>query len=633
MLSDQTPQIRLLTLCPGNFNDPLKGKLSVIALDDLERGNGDILHWEALSYCWGNRPSSEILRISHMTAQAASDKALYITPSLHLALRHIRLKSRERTIWIDQTCVNQNDLEERARQIQHMSFIYTKADNVIAWIGSGDPDSLMYMEMLSVISGLMDSGMYPRKDRPTHEEEDRLFEALTLKSMFRNSPIFTAVTTHDAKRQYLASLCRTFCRSPWFERLWIVQEAVLAKHLVLQYGDKTIEWHVHAKACLELLWKDLSVDWTQLSGSGIGLTDTIEMLKDTDYGSSSRRLVVLLNALKCQKTSDARDRIYGLMGMAELQKPQDGDTSIIVDYEITAEELSEQLTLYCLETEGTTDVLSMCCAGAPEDHSERASWAINLAHGGPYCDNLFRTELRTMDIFSAGISQPIQHQYSPSTKVLSLIGIELDSIQQVSKQNHSSKHYGNPGYDTWSEWKAIALEELDPDIYTCSAGRREAFWRTLITNQIWSDDLSEYVKAPTSVGIEFERWLHRLDLKSTSEARNAAQASEVSFYTFVANLMVGNQAHLFRTRRGYIGLACKHVKAGDKIVVFWGSHLPSILREVESRTDRNFSATDPADPKEARMTYKIIGGQIYVHGLMDNEVENDASKAREFHII
>jgi hypothetical protein len=42
-LSNDTPQLRLLRLFPGNFNDPLKGRLSVTALGELERDNGRML--------------------------------------------------------------------------------------------------------------------------------------------------------------------------------------------------------------------------------------------------------------------------------------------------------------------------------------------------------------------------------------------------------------------------------------------------------------------------------------------------------------------------------------------------------------------------------------------------------------
>jgi hypothetical protein len=61
------------------------------------------------------------------------------------------------------------------------------------------------------------------------------------------------------------------------------------------------------------------------------------------------------------------------MGMADLQKSKDGDESMIVDYRIAVDQLAEQLTLYCLQTEQTLDVFSICCAGESVESSRLAS--------------------------------------------------------------------------------------------------------------------------------------------------------------------------------------------------------------------------------------------------------------------
>lgn len=212
-LGNDTPQLRLLRLFPGNFNDPLKGRLSVTALEELERDNSRNASWEALSYCWGRSTMSEPLLISDAVSDTESHTVLNITPSLSFALQHLRLHDRDRVIWIDQTCVNQNDLDERSRQVWHMNIVYKKADKVTVWLGSGDPDSHRYIGMLSIIGDLIRRGLYPRMEKPTHEQEATLFEALTLESAFRNDPAFADTSTHNEKRQSLALLCKAFCRN------------------------------------------------------------------------------------------------------------------------------------------------------------------------------------------------------------------------------------------------------------------------------------------------------------------------------------------------------------------------------------------------------------------------------------
>lgn len=40
-----------------------------------------------------------------------------ITKNLELALRHLRFKDRERTLWVDAVWINQNDMDEKGWQI------------------------------------------------------------------------------------------------------------------------------------------------------------------------------------------------------------------------------------------------------------------------------------------------------------------------------------------------------------------------------------------------------------------------------------------------------------------------------------------------------------------------------------
>jgi hypothetical protein len=105
----------------------------------------------------------------------------------------------------------------------------------------------------------------------------------------------------------------------------------------------------------------------------------------------------------------------------------------------------------------------------------------------------------------------------------------------------------------------------------------------MMVDQIWNDAASTYIKAPHDTEVELERWSQRDDLDSTFAARQAHKSSDKDgFYDFVANLIVGNQAALFRTRGGLIGLACQHIAEGDKVVVLFGGHLPFILGEERS---------------------------------------------------
>jgi hypothetical protein len=71
-------------------------------------------------------------------------KRLKITKNLHSALLHLRDTNKCVTTWIDQICINQDDVEERNRQVRLMGRIYREARNFIAWLdhGPGSEDTV-----------------------------------------------------------------------------------------------------------------------------------------------------------------------------------------------------------------------------------------------------------------------------------------------------------------------------------------------------------------------------------------------------------------------------------------------------------------------------------------------------------
>jgi hypothetical protein len=64
---------------------------------------------------------------------------------------------------------------------------------------------------------------------------------------------------------------------------------------------------------------------------------------------------------------------------------------------------------------------------------------------------------------------------------------------------------------------------------------------------------------------------------------------------------------LIWTRRGFLGLECRHVQAGDKVCALWGGRLPFILREQEGSVVIKDGSAEKA--------HVLIGGECYVHGL------------------
>lgn len=61
--------------------------------------------------------------------------------NLDQALRSLRLRDQDRTIWIDAICINQADITERGHQVAQMGKIYESATAVTAWLGEASENS------------------------------------------------------------------------------------------------------------------------------------------------------------------------------------------------------------------------------------------------------------------------------------------------------------------------------------------------------------------------------------------------------------------------------------------------------------------------------------------------------------
>ncbi|KAK5129002.1 hypothetical protein LTR85_000335 [Meristemomyces frigidus] len=182
-LNAERKEIRLLFLEPAiSLDETIRGTLKIASL----------LHspvYEAVSYCWGDaNDTTEILLHDWQTA---------ITINLASALRRLRHSTEQRVLWVDAVCIDQSDPAERGRQVGTMGDIFSEAVKVNVWLGEADPvfaPGHAFDHMKNVAQG---------KERGFHTEE-----------------------VNDD--QLLRCLYGIFGR-PWFGRLWVVQETVLAK--------------------------------------------------------------------------------------------------------------------------------------------------------------------------------------------------------------------------------------------------------------------------------------------------------------------------------------------------------------------------------------------------------------------
>lgn len=83
--------------------------------------------YEALSCTWGPPEPVKTITINGYEVK--------VRENLYWALVNLQRGVTHRLFWVDAICINQDDLEERNRQVSLMAFIYSRAQAVLVWLG------------------------------------------------------------------------------------------------------------------------------------------------------------------------------------------------------------------------------------------------------------------------------------------------------------------------------------------------------------------------------------------------------------------------------------------------------------------------------------------------------------------
>ncbi|PMD31123.1 HET-domain-containing protein, partial [Hyaloscypha variabilis F] len=108
--------IRLITLHPSDFKDPIRCTLEVFEL-------ASVPPYEAISYVWGDATPRNRLR--------CNGRRYLVSDNLYDAIRNVRFKDEPRIIWVDALCIDQANLGERSHQVLLMRDIYSRAQRTL----------------------------------------------------------------------------------------------------------------------------------------------------------------------------------------------------------------------------------------------------------------------------------------------------------------------------------------------------------------------------------------------------------------------------------------------------------------------------------------------------------------------
>ena len=314
--------IRLLTLLPGLPQDAVRVTLTTVDMADKHDPSFPL--YECLSYTWGST--------KNRTPIYVDNKAITVTTNLAEALIHLRHFELPRVLWVDALCINQGDMKERSTQVSRMSDIYSRSTRVNVWLGPESEDSVLAMRTLIELSEVIDLDLETQTFVPVNDPGNWVDR-------------HTVLPFSDAQ---LNAICNLFNR-PWFERLWVWQEARLGnKASLVMVGHESMLWHRFYVAGFFLRWKreyGLRERYLEMEAK-------IEIVNGMMNNITQSPMATLSLRTCFSKCSEPRDRVYALMGITT------DEVDLNPDYSLTVGEIYKDVALQHLYQLNNLELLS-----------------------------------------------------------------------------------------------------------------------------------------------------------------------------------------------------------------------------------------------------------------------------------
>ncbi len=569
--------IRLLELQAGGADDEIHCNILYTSLDPE---NGVKPSYIALSYVWGP-PSFEDFIFCDDGAH------FHITQNLQVALRALRMDNETRTFWIDQICINQSNDEERCSQIQIMKDIYQQAERVIGWLGESTGDSAEAFRFI----GVLDEMLRAAKDI---DPEKLQKEFGGLPEVVAKGMLMTVMVSMDLPG--LLALQNMFLR-PWFSRMWIIQEAVLAKDLTLQWGSEQWPW----AALAEIVAKIEDFYYLKVKLYSNPAMSNIPMLIlgvekfKTETEISLRNLLVFSNLNNC---TDPRDKIFALLGLIK----NSSSFGIIPRYDIPVYAIYRHATAAMILHEMNLHVLFIFYRSPYQRLQELPSWSLDFSNIDM---SLMARPMIGWDQFKADKVFRIRIRWHEDPNLLTLSGRVIDTITEdrvyfdpplfdIDVNNEDLlqvsvlKHFSRLRDLLDSCRKLCELASLRNKSKTDRDETHSNIWRALVgglqedRNLAGSEyskyyqDYSKYVEHASTVST-YE------DIHKIQEGWSHEQTKGCLAYSR-ALLEAGKERQFTVTESGRLGWLPKWVQAGDRVAAVHGCRLPIIIRAFGEAT-------------------------------------------------
>ncbi|KAI0896325.1 heterokaryon incompatibility protein-domain-containing protein [Annulohypoxylon nitens] len=550
-------QIRLATILPGQKHKKVKCTVSKFPFTKDSDGG---LEYEALSYVWGEATVTSSITLN--------GKPFQVTTNLENALRALRFPKKKRVVWIDAICINQTSIPERNQEVRRMGEIYSRAKNVIVWLGLIDePDNIHHIDdgrVSNKLRGLLDT-------LADLKPEDAEAAAVVLD---RTGDPF-----------YALQLLHNFFSRPWFNRIWVLQEIALAKMATIVYGDMSISWDRFEQA-LDAMRRLQLGRYTHLWRlSGATRADSIWRcrMRTRSYeteGKSSPLHLELADYLwqtRFYERTEPRDRLFGILGL--VKSDMRGEKLLEIDYMKPITDVFRDLSIFMIKNGMLPQVLCSIAKSMDGLPSWASLWSSELQ--GEAASRLSRGLTMYMQIHAFKGVEPIPNppRISDNLRRITVKGIIVDyGIGHVGKRFETvpTKTIDERALlirKRFVEWEEeMERERCAHKIFETQSERREA-WKRALLHELPGDE--------TELGQHY-------DLLKNFKNELPLPMDHAILMSVVADIdtTLGKNSDCrrpFVTTSGLMGSTGTNCDLcfGDQIGVLVGSGVPYMLRAVD----------------------------------------------------
>ncbi|KAM0234106.1 hypothetical protein ACHAP5_010166 [Fusarium lateritium] len=596
-------EIRLVTIKSSGEDGQLEA-----SIQNVELNPDDPIKYTALSYCWGD--AVNLVQIP------CDGQFLPVTTALHEALVEIIKFTPHDALWIDQICINQDDIVEKSEQVSKMNLIYDKAETVLAWLGPATDSTQVAVDFVKKVGDIAlptVTDMF-RWDSYDEAHEDTKLERKEELSIEQSRELGIPFDDDES----WAAFSEFFDR-PWFQRMWTVQEIIQARKAVVVCGPYSLPWEHVSAAAKWFCYKAISIhnDYprqvdgmclvTQMTAIAwrfkMGSEYLSELLGQKTRPTCKWSLRDLLEGLRPRLARDPRDKVFALLGISDVDRAYDGDKGMAVDYSLSVVDVFTQATEEIIKND-VVDINVIWAARQRNNDPDWPSWVPDW-------------RLKTGFGCQWGIGKPFKNSstegqrsyvYIPTTEPRSL-AVRGKIIGRISYKSEY-RHFGDIFQQgRLREMYDACMQRLSS--YPTGEDVKTAFGLTLIGGLPLTKGLQS---KETSVETYADMYMGFYDVTQMSQATPDAKATRdealQKYYAVGLDLSWLHEIldaycerRLVITDSGHMGLAHHEVLEGDLIVSAVGLDWPCVLR---AKSD---------DHKDG---FEFIG-DAYCHGMMNGE--------------